>query len=213
MTGLQKTLLFGGVAAFGAAAFYLSKLKKNIETTFGFPTLLGLVNGRYVRLIIPADIFNYTGFGITLNRFRIKVKYIDDKGAETLLGISPTVIPTLVFKGDIKTSQKFELDIDPLVVFNLKSTTPIKIYTEFDWFRLPVSIPVQLTVNDIVPVSTIGKAINTLLNKIGIHLKLNGLGCACDLPKNSTPILPTAVMQGIWNLQGTETGIKNAEVL
>lgn len=179
MTGLKTIAAVGAVSAIGYTALRLSRIKSGIETSFALPQIFGLVRSRYIRIIIPTDIYNYSNEQFIARRFHIVVKYTDNKGVENLLGISPTIIPVLDFKKDKVNRVKFELDLDPFMVLGLSANTPITVYIKFDFWYIPISVPIKVTLNDFIPLNA--------LNAIKILLKTFGLGNPVQLNQLPSP--------------------------
>lgn len=180
MTGLKTLAAVGAASALSYAALRLSRIYNGIESFFKLPTVHGLIDRRYIRVIIPADIFNYTGQNLSAKSLHIVVKYIDKNNNEVPMGISPAAEKPLLLTQGQRSTPQFTLDIDPFAFSALTATTQIKVYTRFTWGLIPVSISKVMRVNDLIP--------QPIISIIQGILKTIGLGNAhfTPLPQKAT---------------------------
>lgn len=167
MTGLQKLAAVGAVSALSYAALRLSRIYNGIESFFKLPTVHGLIDRRYIRVIIPADIYNYTGQNLSAKSLHIVVKYLDKNNNEVTMGISPALEKPILLTEGLRSTPQFALDIDPFAFSALTATTQIKVYTRFTWGLIPVSVSKKMRVNDLIPQPIIS-IIQGILRTLGL---------------------------------------------
>ncbi len=167
MTGLKTLAAVGAVSAIGYTALRLSRVYNRIESFFKFPTVHGFIDRRYIRVILPSDIYNYSGQNLSAKSLHIVVKYIDKNNNEVPMGISPAQEKPVLLTNGQRSTPQFTLDIDPLSFSSLTANTQIIVYTRFTWGLFPVSVSKKMRVSDLIPQPVIS-IIQALLKTIGL---------------------------------------------
>ena len=177
MTG-KKILLIVGAAAVAAtataAALTLSKIKRGLQTVFNLPTSIKIMSARLLRVRFPVLIYNYTDIDLTITNFRIVINVLDANGERVLFALSPQAIEKVVPVKNKATAVDIELDIDPFAL-SLDGKKPVKIDLMFTWRFIPVTVTIDKTLNDILPLTALNFILGWL-KRIGIDITIPGLG-------------------------------------